>query len=252
MSEVLLQERIAEVPFVRQSQNEKLIDIPVFSSGESDWQAKYWIMLYARKYSQSNYMKFKYLTSQLIGLLALVLLTPVLLSVAFIIKLDSRGPVFFKQKRFGFMGKSFTLYKFRTMIQDAHLMQEQYAHLNEMNGGRLFKSDKDPRITRLGRFLRKLSIDELPQLINIVKGDMTIIGPRPISTPLNCYTEENLLRFTVKPGLGAIWQAYHRGETDFDKWVKMDCLYVKNVSFLLDVKLFFTILFNVLRARGAR
>jgi lipopolysaccharide/colanic/teichoic acid biosynthesis glycosyltransferase len=103
------------------------------------------------------------------------------------IKLDSRGSVLFKHKRYGISGKPFTMYKFRSMIEGAHLMQNEFMHLNEMKGGKLFKSDNDPRITKLGRFLRKTSIDELPQLFNILKGDMTIIGPRPLSTPLEYF-----------------------------------------------------------------
>lgn len=200
----------------------------------------------------SIYMHVKYVTSSIIALVGLLVLSPFLALVAFFIKLDSSGPIFYSQERLGLGGKPFNLLKFRTMIKDAHKLQDELAHLNEMKGGRLFKSDKDPRITKLGRILRKLSIDELPQLINIIKGDMTIIGPRPISTPLNEYAKDELVRFSVKPGLGAIWQAYFRGETDFKKWIKMDCIYVQNTSFGLDTKLFFIILFNVIRGKGAR
>jgi lipopolysaccharide/colanic/teichoic acid biosynthesis glycosyltransferase len=200
----------------------------------------------------STYVSIKYITEYIITAIAVIVLLPVFGIVAAAIKLDSRGPVLFKHTRYGLKGNPFKVLKFRTMVEDAHSMQDQISHLNEMNGGKLFKSDSDPRVTRLGKFLRKTSIDELPQLFNILIGDMTIIGPRPLSTPLNEYEEENLDRFQVKPGLGCIWQAYFRKGTDFDIWMKTDVIYVKNVSPILDIKLLLLITKNVLVGKGAR
>lgn len=201
---------------------------------------------------ESRYLKLKYFAEYVLALFAVIFLSPFLLSVAFVVKITSKGPVLFKQTRYGQSGMPFSIYKFRTMVDGAHSLQDKISHLNEMKGGKLFKSDNDPRVTKIGKFLRKTSIDELPQLFNILKGEMTIIGPRPLSTPLNEYEEEELARFRVKPGLGCIWQAYFRKETDFKSWMKMDVLYVNSVSFTLDAKLLFLIAKNALIGRGAR
>jgi lipopolysaccharide/colanic/teichoic acid biosynthesis glycosyltransferase len=195
---------------------------------------------------ESKYLKIKYFLEYVTALAAVIFLSPVLLAVALAVKLSSKGPVLFKHKRYGHSGMPFDVFKFRTMVDGAHSLQDKMGHLNEMNGGKLFKSDNDPRVTKLGKLLRKTSIDELPQLFNILKGDMTVIGPRPLSTPLDEYSEEELNRFKVKPGLGCIWQAYFRRETDFKSWMKTDVLYVEHVSFKLDIKLFYGILKNVL------
>ncbi len=201
---------------------------------------------------ESAYINFKYFGEYILTLITVVALSPVYVVTFLLVKLDSKGSAIFKQKRYGHSGLPFTLYKFRTMVDGAHLMQDEISHLNEMEGGKLFKSDNDPRITRLGKFLRKTSIDELPQLFNILKGEMTIIGPRPISTPIYDYEKEELNRFKMKPGLGCIWQAYFRRHTDFKLWMKTDLQYVENVSFGLDLKLFLAIVKSVLLKKGAR
>lgn len=201
---------------------------------------------------KSVYVSIKYAVEYVITVLTVLFILPIFGIVSLLIKLDSRGPVLFQHTRYGKNGKPFKVLKFRTMLQGAHLMQDNLKHLNEMDGGNLFKSDKDPRVTRLGRFLRKTSIDELPQLFNILKGDMTVIGPRPLSTPLDEYDVEALNRFKVKPGLGCIWQAYFRKGTDFKMWMKTDVIYVQNLSLKLDLKLLFLITKNVLTGNGAR
>tara|TARA_R110002124_G_scaffold197895_3_gene364944 strand:- start:1768 stop:2466 length:699 start_codon:yes stop_codon:yes gene_type:complete len=200
----------------------------------------------------NRYLKNKYIFEYIVALFLFIAISPLLVLIAFLVKIDSKGEVFFKHKRYGLSGKAFYVYKFRTMVNGAHELQSKISHLNEMDGGKLFKSDKDPRITSLGKFLRRTSLDELPQLFNILKGEMTIIGPRPISTPISDYEEEELQRFKVKPGLGCIWQAYFRQHTDFSLWMKTDIIYIRNVSFKLDVKLFVTILKSVLLKKGAR
>lgn len=198
------------------------------------------------------YTRLKYAVDQFMATLGLIAISPFLAIVAILVKLDSKGPVFFKHERIGLGASPFMMYKFRTMIENAHQLQAELQQINEMKGGALFKADKDPRITRLGRFLRKYSIDELPQLFNIARGDMSFIGPRPISTPLDYYKPEELKRFSVKPGLGCIWQAYFRKETDFRMWIKTDLMYVDELNVWLDTKLFFKILVNSIKGRGAR
>ncbi|MFV1884731.1 MAG: sugar transferase [Balneola sp.] len=201
---------------------------------------------------ENRYLRIKYFLEYMVALSAVIALSPIFIVVALAVKLSSKGPVLFKHTRYGYSGMPFSVYKFRTMVDGAHSLQDKMGHINEMNGGKLFKSDNDPRVTKLGKFLRKTSIDELPQLFNILKGEMTVIGPRPLSTPLEEYSTEELCRFKVKPGLGCIWQAYFRKETDFKSWMKTDVLYVEQVSLKLDLKLFYSITKNVLLGRGAR
>jgi lipopolysaccharide/colanic/teichoic acid biosynthesis glycosyltransferase len=207
------------------------------------------VLTFAPKY---DYLKYKYFFERLIGLAFFIALLPVMAIIALLIKLDSHGPVIFRQVRMGEGLRFFTIYKFRTMYADAHEKQKELQHLNEMNGGKLFKIERDPRVTRIGKWLRKFSLDELPQFFNIVRGDMTLIGPRPLSTPFNEYKPHHLRRFLVRPGLGAIWQAYHRKETDFERWMAADAEYVEKVSLWFDIKLFFRIAYAVITAKGAR
>ena len=198
------------------------------------------------------YLKIKYLLDFFVAFWIITILSPSFMIVPLIIKITSKGPVLFKQKRFGKDLKPFYIYKFRTMVKDAHEKQNEFQTLNEMNGGALFKCKKDPRITVVGKFLRKFSLDELPQLINILKGDMSIIGPRPLSTPINIYEPYQLKRFIVKPGLGCIWQAYFRNENDFTRWIRTDLIYLKKASLLFDMKLLIRIFINVIKGKGAR
>ncbi len=168
---------------------------------------------------------------------ALVILSPLLLIVAILIKLESKGPVIFSQKRVGLNGKEFKMYKFRSMVVSAEELKEKLAKQNEMSGP-MFKMKDDPRVTKIGKFIRKTSIDELPQLINILKGDMSLVGPRP-SLPKEVAEFEPwmLERLNVKPGLTCYWQVSGRNNIDFIEWMKLDLKYVKDRSFLLDLKL---------------
>ncbi|MGF0108099.1 sugar transferase [Clostridium sp. SGI.024] len=178
---------------------------------------------------------------------ALVILSPLLLIVAILIKLESKGPVIFSQKRVGLNGKEFKMYKFRSMVVNAEELKEKLAKQNEMSGP-MFKMKDDPRVTKIGKFIRKTSIDELPQLINILKGDMSLVGPRP-SLPKEVAEFEPwmLERLNVKPGLTCYWQVSGRNNIDFIEWMKLDLKYVKDRSFLLDLKLIiktFSVLFG--------
>lgn len=171
--------------------------------------------------------------------LGLVILSPILLIVAILIKLESKGPAIFSQSRIGLNGKEFKMYKFRSMVQNAEELKEKLAKQNEMSGP-MFKMKNDPRVTKVGKFIRKTSIDELPQLLNILKGDMTLVGPRP-SLPKEVEKFESwmLKRLEVKPGLTCYWQVSGRNNIDFYEWMKLDLKYVNDMSFWLDIKLIF-------------
>lgn len=173
------------------------------------------------------------------SLLAIVVLSPLFLIIAAAIKIDSKGPVFFMQNRCSKDGKVFKMFKFRSMVIDAEDKLKYLQEKNEMTGP-VFKIHDDPRITKVGRFIRKTSIDELPQLFNILKGDMSIVGPRPpIDKEVEQYNSYQMQRLLVKPGLTCYWQVMGRNNIDFDRWVELDLKYIKERSLLLDIKLIF-------------
>lgn len=182
----------------------------------------------------------------------LILFGPFLIVVALIIKLASPGPVFFSQTRVGLNKRQFRMYKFRTMVADAEQMQGQLLALNEM-GGPAFKIKNDPRVTSLGKFLRKTSIDELPQLFNVLTGDMSLVGPRAMS--LRDYQlfdkDWQRRRFSVKPGITCLWQINGRNSISFDKWMELDMQYIDKWSLWLDMKILLRTLPAVLRGTGA-
>lgn len=183
--------------------------------------------------------------------LALVVLSPILLITALAIKIESPGPVVFVQKRVGINGKEFNMYKFRSMCMDAEEKLKNLQHKNETEGP-TFKMQKDPRITKVGHFIRKYSIDELLQLVNILKGDMSIIGPRPaIQREVAQYGEFDKLRLLVKPGLSCYWQVSGRSDIPFDEWMKLDVKYIKEMSLLTDIKIILLTLPAVLKGDGA-
>ncbi|MBI3656774.1 MAG: sugar transferase [Acidobacteria bacterium] len=185
-----------------------------------------------------------------IGLLAVS--APLTLMVALLVKLTSKGPVIYRQVRCGLYGRPFTLYKFRSMIDGAEDALWEIRHLNEM-GGPVFKMRNDPRVTSLGRFLRKSSIDELPQLYNVLKGDMSLVGPRaPLPEEVREYTRWQRRRLSVKPGITCLWQVSGRNEVDFDEWMTMDLRYIDNWSLALDLKILLKTIPTVLLGRGAR
>ena len=172
-----------------------------------------------------------------ISLIALISTLPVFIISAIAIKLTSQGPVFFRQKRCGLYGKVFTIYKFRTMIVDADKMIEKVRHLNESKGP-VFHSRNDPRVTPVGRILRKTSFDELPQLINVLKGDMSLIGPRPpIPEEVEKYERWQRRRLSFRPGIVCTWQVNNRFQPDFQQWMQMDLDYIDNWSLSLDIKI---------------
>jgi exopolysaccharide biosynthesis polyprenyl glycosylphosphotransferase len=182
----------------------------------------------------------------------LTILSPLFLLTALLIKLDSPGPVFFTQERVGQGKRRFRLYKFRSMIDGADKLQNDLEVLNEMSGP-VFKIRNDPRITKVGRFLRKFSLDELPQLINVLKGDMSLVGPRPL--PFRDYngfkTDWHRRRFSVRPGITCIWQVNGRNSVTFEKWMQLDMQYIDNWSFWLDLTILCKTIPAVLRRSGA-
>ena len=184
--------------------------------------------------------------------LGILLLSPVFIIVGTIIKLDSKGPVIFSQKRVGKDGKEFKMYKFRSMVVNAEELKKKLMHQNEMSGP-MFKMKDDPRITKIGKFIRKTSIDELPQLINVLKGEMSLVGPRP-SLPKEVAQFEPWMmrRLDVKPGLTCYWQVSGRNNIDFDDWMKLDIKYVEDRSIKLDIKLIFKTVFVLFGDKNAR
>ena len=169
--------------------------------------------------------------------LMLILLSPVLLSIAIAIKLDSSGPIFYFSERIGKKGRVFRCTKFRTMVRDAEKRREEIMHMNERDGI-LFKISNDPRITRFGRFLRKYSLDELPQFFNVLHGDMSIVGPRPpIGSEVREYQLSHLRRLDVTPGVTGLWQVQARQDPSFDSYISLDVAYIENWSLWLDLKI---------------
>ncbi|MDP2306219.1 MAG: sugar transferase [Pseudomonadota bacterium] len=183
---------------------------------------------------------------------ALVLLTPVFLLTAVAIKLEDGGPVLFAQERSGLFGRKFSMYKFRSMVIDAEARKFELEKLNEMSGP-VFKMTRDPRITRVGAFIRKTSIDELPQFWNVFRGEMSLVGPRPpIPAEVAQYVRWQMRRLSMKPGLTCIWQVSGRNHVDFETWMKLDLQYIDNWSLFLDVKLLVRTVPAVLLGSGAR
>lgn len=189
------------------------------------------------------YLIVKRITDIVCSLAGLIVLSPILLITAIAIKMDSKGSIFFKQDRVGKDERIFSMYKFRSMVVNAEELKKSLEKENEMSGP-MFKIKKDPRITRVGRFIRKTSIDELPQLINVLKGDMSLVGPRP-SLPKEVEAFEPWMkeRLTVLPGLTCIWQVSGRNNIPFKEWMELDIKYVRERSYLLDLKLIFKTFF---------
>lgn len=188
--------------------------------------------------------------------LGCLLLSPLLIVVAILIRLDSPGRIFFRQERMGLGGKVFRIWKFRTMYTDAELHLSKLEKLNESADGLLFKMKADPRVTSLGRFLRRTSIDELPQLFNVLQGQMSLIGPRPLQLRdwnliLEAIGEPAKHRLVVLPGITGPWQVSGRSELGFDQMLQLDSEYIKNWSLLQDLWILVKTVFTVLARKGA-
>ncbi len=187
-----------------------------------------------------------------IVLLAAPLWVPVLLICALLVRLEgNHGPVLFTQLRTGKGGKRFLMYKFRTMVPDAEERKLELLHLNELRWPD-FKITDDPRITRMGRFLRRTSLDELPQMINVIRGEMSLVGPRPTSFSAETYALWQTERLDVMPGITGLWQLIGRGETEFDDRLRMDIAYIERQCLWLDFQILVRTLLAVLQQRGAK
>jgi len=181
----------------------------------------------------------------------LLLISPFMLAIALAIKITSKGPVIFSQERVGLNGRIFRMYKFRSMVMNAEELKTKFADLNEMSGP-VFKIKDDPRVTGVGRFLRKLSLDELPQLWNVLKQDMSLVGPRPpLPSEVNMYDPKYRKRLSVRPGITCIWQISGRNNVDFEQWMDMDAEYVDRWSFWLDMEILAKTVPMVLMRKGA-
>lgn len=185
------------------------------------------------------------------SLVGLALLSPVFLVLAVMVKRDSKGPVFFRQMRVGKDGKEFEFYKFRSMVQDAEELKCKLMHLNELEGP-VFKISNDPRITKSGRFLRRTSLDELPQLFNVLKGDMSLVGPRPpLPAEVANYESWQRQKLSVLPGITCLWQISGRNHIGFTEWMRLDIEYIRRQSFGVDMKILARTLPAVLLRKGA-
>jgi lipopolysaccharide/colanic/teichoic acid biosynthesis glycosyltransferase len=200
--------------------------------------------------STKYYLIAKRVMDVAICLAALPFLLPLFAVIALLIKLQSPGaPAVFTQHRTGRHGKRFKIYKFRTMVANAEEMKLQLLHLNELQWPD-FKITNDPRVTKIGKFLRKTSLDELPQIFNILKGDMSFVGPRPTSFAASTYRLWQTERLDVIPGLTGLWQVYGRAETEFDERLRQDIAYIQNRSLLFDIVIIFLTAGSVFMARG--
>jgi exopolysaccharide biosynthesis polyprenyl glycosylphosphotransferase len=204
---------------------------------------------FAEESSQSMAKRF---IDCILSAMLLILLAPLFLVVAILVKLTSPGPIFFSQARVGLNKRQFNMYKFRTMVSNAEQLQEQLAQMNEMSGP-AFKIKHDPRVTPLGRALRKSSIDELPQFLNVLLGDMSLVGPRAMSMrDYKLFDQDwQRRRFSVKPGITCLWQVAGRSSLPFDKWMELDMQYIDKWSLWLDLKILVRTVPAVLRGTGA-
>ena len=200
-----------------------------------------------------RYIKVKRILDCILATIALIILSPIYLIIAIAVKIDSKGPVFFKHTRIGKNGKIIKIYKYRTMVANAEELIKKFTPEQMKEYKENFKLENDPRITKVGKFLRKTSLDELPQLLNIIQGDLALIGPRPVvKSELEKYGENTGKFLSVTPGLTGNWAASGRSNTTYEERMKMELWYVDNISFITDVKIFFKTIIAVIKKEGAK
>lgn len=198
-----------------------------------------------------KYLVIKRIYDIIFSLLALILLFPFLMMIAIIIKADSKGTILFKQLRTGKDGKPFIMYKFRSMCANAEQMRDGLLEHNEMDGP-VFKIAKDPRVTKFGRFIRRTSVDELPQLYNIIRGEMSIVGPRPLAlVETKNFSDYENLRHLIKPGLTCYWQISGRNQLFFKDWIELDIKYIKKMNLVTDAIIILRTIKVVILKKGA-
>jgi exopolysaccharide biosynthesis polyprenyl glycosylphosphotransferase len=211
-----------------------------------------WDLVYDFVHVAKGYL-IKRLMDFCFAALFIIITAPIYALIALLIKLDSPGPIFYKETRMGFHGKKFKIWKFRTMMENAEKMQKDLEHLNETTDGVNFKIKDDPRITKTGKFLRRYSIDELPQMFNVLQGEMSLVGPRPFNMrDVNNFKDHYFFRYEVLPGITGLWQVSGRSNVlNFDRVIELDTQYIKSWSIWLDLKILFKSIKVVLLAEGA-
>lgn len=218
-------------------------------SSEQEWFKKF--DPHKRILTGRSYQIAKRIMDLSLVLLSMPLWLPLMGIIALLIRITSPGgPVLFKQARTGKGGKRFEMYKFRTMVPNAEELKAKYMHLNELQWPD-FKITNDPRVTPLGRFLRKTSLDELPQLFNVLRGEMSLVGPRPTSFGAETYKLWHTERLDVMPGLTGLWQIMGRAQLEFDERLRLDIAYIERASIWLDLNILFRTIFAVVQRRGA-
>jgi exopolysaccharide biosynthesis polyprenyl glycosylphosphotransferase len=211
------------------------------------WRLVYDFVHVAKGYLIKRLMDFCF------AALFIIITAPIYLLVAIVVKLDSPGPVFYKEIRMGFHGRKFKIWKFRTMQQNADKMQKDLEHLNESEDGVNFKIKNDPRITRVGKYLRRYSLDELPQMFNVILGEMSLVGPRPFNMrDVNNFADHYFFRYEVLPGITGLWQVSGRSDVlQFERVIELDTQYIKKWSIWLDLKILLKSVKVVVFAEGA-
>jgi lipopolysaccharide/colanic/teichoic acid biosynthesis glycosyltransferase len=223
-----------------------------YGRGGTSLQFRFWVKKYAWALAVGGAKALKRVLDILVSLAMLILLSPLFAFVAACIKLTDGGPVLFWQARVGQWGREFPFPKFRSMVMNAEKLKDTLLAQNQHGNGVTFKMKKDPRVTWIGRVIRKLSIDELPQLWCVLKGDMSLVGPRPpVPREVRLYTLADRRRLDVTPGLTCIWQVSGRGDIPFPQQVQLDLQYIESQSFWLDVKLLLATVPAVLLGKGA-
>lgn len=198
------------------------------------------------------YSIIKKIMDLVLSLIGLILLIPVFLILAILVKLDSKGPVFYAHTRKGKNRSDIKIYKFRTMYSNSDEIFESFSDEQKEEYYKNFKLDNDPRVTKIGDFLRRTSLDEIPQLINVLKGDLSLVGPRPIVEKEICkYGQYADKLFSVIPGITGYWQSHGRSDTSYDERIEMDMYYIDNKSILLDIKIMFKTVISVIKKEGA-
>jgi exopolysaccharide biosynthesis polyprenyl glycosylphosphotransferase len=231
---IIIDEMVAKVPGCRSIDFDGLSMVDLNSHPRNPWQ-------------EMCKLLFDFCASAV----GLVLISPLMLVIALAIKATSKGPVIFSQERVGLNGRIFKMYKFRSMVINAEELKAQLADMNEMSGP-VFKIKNDPRVTKVGKFLRKTSLDELPQLWNVLKHDLSLVGPRPpLPSEVNKYDPKYYKRLSVMPGITCIWQISGRNKVDFEQWMELDAEYIERWSFWLDMKILAKTVPMVLRGMGA-
>lgn len=202
---------------------------------------------------KTGYLVAKRIFDLVSATMLFLLIWPVFILLAAAIKIDSPGPVYFKHRRIGMHGEPLDLYKFRSMVTNAEDLIQEFTPEQKKEWEENFKLEHDPRITKMGKFLRKTSLDELPQLLNIIQGNLSVVGPRPvIQDELEKYGDNQEKFLSAKPGLTGYWQAYARSDVDYDKRMEMELYYIDHASFWWDLKIIFATVGAVLKGKGAK